>query len=145
MLRLRARAKKAQARGYEVPLLCEPSIRRAVRHALRGRSTDLSVIAYQEIPTDMLMEPVAVIRPEELAGASTVPPCSSRRTAARRDRSDRNRTAGRPGCAYEGSPARGRVGTPATGTTAGSETATKSRRERERFGKTVDPPQDRTP
>jgi flagellar biosynthesis protein FlhA len=29
---------------------------------------DLSVVSYQEIPTDLLMEPVAVIRPEDLTG-----------------------------------------------------------------------------
>jgi flagellar biosynthesis protein FlhA len=31
----------------------------------------LVVIAYQEIPTDLLMEPVAVIRPDDLSSNSS--------------------------------------------------------------------------
>ncbi|HEX4613161.1 MAG TPA: FHIPEP family type III secretion protein, partial [Urbifossiella sp.] len=67
-LRLSAELRKAAGRGHEVALLCDGSIRRAVHHALARALRDLSVIAYQEIPTDLLMEPVAVIRPEDLAG-----------------------------------------------------------------------------
>jgi flagellar biosynthesis protein FlhA len=65
-LRLAAEVRKATARGQEVALLCDASLRRAVRHALARALHDLVVIAYQEIPTDLLMEPVAVIRPEDL-------------------------------------------------------------------------------
>jgi flagellar biosynthesis protein FlhA len=67
-LKLAAEVRKAQARGQEVALLCDASLRRAVRHALARALHDLVVISYQEIPTDLLMEPVAVIRPEDLAG-----------------------------------------------------------------------------
>ena len=70
MLRLMAEARKAQAAGYDVPLLCDGSIRRAVRQSLARALDGLAVVAYQEIPTDMLMEPVAVVRPEDLAGGS---------------------------------------------------------------------------
>ena len=66
-LRLAAEVRKAGARGQEVALLCDSSIRRALHHALARTLADLSVIAYQEIPTDVLMEPVAIIRPDELA------------------------------------------------------------------------------
>lgn len=66
-LRLAAEVRKAGARGQEVALLCDSSIRRALHHALARTLADLSVISYQEIPTDVLMEPVAIIRPEELA------------------------------------------------------------------------------
>jgi flagellar biosynthesis protein FlhA len=72
LLKLMAEMKKAQARGFEVPLLCDGGIRRAVRQSLARAVDTLSVIAYQEIPTDVLMEPVAVIRPEDLAGDSSV-------------------------------------------------------------------------
>jgi flagellar biosynthesis protein FlhA len=71
-IRLKTEQDKAAQRGYEVALLCDSSIRRAVRNALSRALNDLAVIAYQEIPTDMLMDPVAVIRPEELTGPSTV-------------------------------------------------------------------------
>jgi flagellar biosynthesis protein FlhA len=73
-LRLAAEVRKAGARGFEVALLCDSSIRRAVHHALARTLNDLAVIAYQEIPTDILMEPVAVVRPEELvtSGPSAV-------------------------------------------------------------------------
>ncbi|QJW94397.1 flagellar biosynthesis protein FlhA [Frigoriglobus tundricola] len=68
-LRLSDELRKASARGYEVALLCDASLRRALRHALARALADLVVVAYQEIPTDLLMEPVAVIRPEELVAA----------------------------------------------------------------------------
>ncbi len=65
-LRVAAELRKANARGYEVALLCDASLRRALRNGLVRALADLSVVSYQEIPTDLLMEPVAVIRPEEL-------------------------------------------------------------------------------
>lgn len=65
-LRLVGELRKANARGYEVALLCDASLRRAVRNALVRALPDLSVVSYQEIPTDLLMEPVAVVRPDEL-------------------------------------------------------------------------------
>jgi flagellar biosynthesis protein FlhA len=73
-LRLSDELRKASARGYEVTLLCDASLRRAVRHSLARALSDLVVVSYQEIPTDLLMEPVAVIRPEELiaSGPSAV-------------------------------------------------------------------------
>jgi flagellar biosynthesis protein FlhA len=71
-MRLKAEQERAAARGFEVALLGDSSIRRAVRNALARALNDLAVISYQEIPTDMLMEPVAVIRPEELTAPGTV-------------------------------------------------------------------------
>ncbi|MBX9627731.1 MAG: flagellar biosynthesis protein FlhA [Gemmataceae bacterium] len=68
-LRLAAEVRKAGARGQEVALLCDSSIRRALHHALARTLSDLTVISYQEIPNDVLMEPVAIVRPEELAAA----------------------------------------------------------------------------
>ncbi|MDY3551618.1 flagellar biosynthesis protein FlhA [Gemmata sp. JC717] len=67
-MRVAAELRKAGARGYEAALLCDASVRRALRHSLARALHDLSVVSYQEIPTDLLMEPVAVIRPEELTG-----------------------------------------------------------------------------
>jgi flagellar biosynthesis protein FlhA len=67
-LRLAAEIRKANARGVEVALLCDGSLRRALRHSLARALHDLAVISYQEIPNDTLMEPVAVIRAEDLTG-----------------------------------------------------------------------------
>ncbi len=67
-LKLNAESRKANARGHEVALLCDGSLRRAIHHVLARALPDLSVMSYQEIPTDLLMEPVAVVRPEDLTG-----------------------------------------------------------------------------
>jgi flagellar biosynthesis protein FlhA len=64
-LKLAAEWRQALARGLEVALLCDASLRRPLRQALVRSLPDLAVIAYQEIPADILMEPVAVIRPED--------------------------------------------------------------------------------
>ena len=65
-VRLAAELRKANTRGYEVALLCDASLRRAVRHSLVRALPDLVVVSYQEIPNDLLMEPVAVIRADDL-------------------------------------------------------------------------------
>ncbi|MCS7271798.1 MAG: flagellar biosynthesis protein FlhA, partial [Gemmataceae bacterium] len=65
--------RQALSRGQELALLCDSSLRRPLRQALVRALPDLAVIAYQEIPTDILMEPQAVIRPEDLTGGSEQP------------------------------------------------------------------------
>ena len=70
-MKLATEWRQALARGQEVALLCDTSLRRPLRQALVRSLPDLAVIAYQEIPTDILMEPVAVIRLEDVgAGPS---------------------------------------------------------------------------
>ncbi len=71
-MRLKGEQDKAAQRGIEVALLCDSSIRRVIRNALARTLNDLAVISYQEIPTDMLMEPVAMIRLEDLTAPSAV-------------------------------------------------------------------------
>jgi flagellar biosynthesis protein FlhA len=66
ILRLNNELRKANARGQEVALLCDGSLRRPLRQVLVRSLPALSVVSYQEIPTDMLMEPVAMLKPEEL-------------------------------------------------------------------------------
>jgi flagellar biosynthesis protein FlhA len=58
--------RKASARGVDVALLCDGSLRRAVRASLARSLPDLTVIAYQEVPADMLLEPAALVKPEDL-------------------------------------------------------------------------------
>src|SRR5262249_35304474 len=48
-LRLAAEMRRSQARGHDVALLCDSSLRRALRHALARALHDLAVISYQEI------------------------------------------------------------------------------------------------
>jgi flagellar biosynthesis protein FlhA len=59
--------RKAQVGGKEVALLTDASLRRPMRNALVRSLAELSVIAYQEIPLDVGLQPVALIRPEEIA------------------------------------------------------------------------------
>jgi flagellar biosynthesis protein FlhA len=61
--------RKAGARGQEVALLTDASLRRPLRHALVRGLPDLAVIAYQEVPGDLLLEPVALLKPEDLGPA----------------------------------------------------------------------------
>ncbi len=72
ILRLSAEIRKATARGNETALLCDTSIRRPLRQALVRSLPDLSAIAYQEVPTDLLIEPAAFIRLEDLAANTPV-------------------------------------------------------------------------
>ncbi len=59
--------RKATARGQEVALLTDASLRRPLRHAILRGLPDLAVIAYAEVPNDLLLEPVAMLRLEDLA------------------------------------------------------------------------------
>jgi flagellar biosynthesis protein FlhA len=58
--------RKAHVAGKEVALLTDAALRRPLRNALARSLADLSVIAYQEIPADIGLQPVALIRPEDL-------------------------------------------------------------------------------
>ncbi len=69
ILRVGVELRKANARGQEVPLLCDTSLRRHLRQTLIRSLNNLSVLAYQEIPPDLLMAPVALIKPEDLVAA----------------------------------------------------------------------------
>jgi flagellar biosynthesis protein FlhA len=59
--------RKAGARNLEVALLCDTVLRRPLRHTLARSLPDLAVIAYQEVPTDLLLEPAALLKLEDLA------------------------------------------------------------------------------
>jgi len=60
--------RKATLRGQEVALLADSAIRRILRHTLARALPDLAVIAYQEVPTDMILEPVAILKLEDIVG-----------------------------------------------------------------------------
>ena len=58
--------RKSQMAGKDVALLTDAGLRRPLRAALVRSLADMSVIAYQEIPADIGLQPVAMIRPEDL-------------------------------------------------------------------------------
>jgi flagellar biosynthesis protein FlhA len=70
ILRMAEEWRKATARNQEVALLTDASLRRAVRQVLARSLPELSIIAYQEIPSDMLMEAVYMIKPDDLVPAT---------------------------------------------------------------------------
>jgi flagellar biosynthesis protein FlhA len=53
--------------GNDVALLTDTILRRAVRQAFARSLPDLAVIAYQEVPRDLILNPVALIKPEEMS------------------------------------------------------------------------------
>jgi flagellar biosynthesis protein FlhA len=59
--------RKAHVAGKDVALLTDSVLRRPLRATLVRSLADLSVIGYQEIPTDVGLLPLALIRPEDLA------------------------------------------------------------------------------
>jgi flagellar biosynthesis protein FlhA len=56
----------ANARSMDVALLTDQSLRRPVRKAIERALPDLPVLAYQEIPKDLQIEPQAMIRNDEV-------------------------------------------------------------------------------
>lgn len=67
MLRLANEWRKVTARGQEVALLVDAGLRRPLRQVLARALADLALIAYQEVPNDMTLEAVSLIKPEDLA------------------------------------------------------------------------------
>jgi flagellar biosynthesis protein FlhA len=66
MVRLANEWRKAVVKGQEVALLTDVAIRRPVRQTLARALGDLAVVAYQEVPGGVLLDPVAMIKPEDL-------------------------------------------------------------------------------
>jgi flagellar biosynthesis protein FlhA len=66
VLRLANEWRLAVAKGQDVAVLTDAALRRPVRQALARALPDLAVIAYQEVPADLLLEPAAMVKPEDL-------------------------------------------------------------------------------
>jgi len=58
--------RRASLAGKEVALLTDTILRRALRQALARSLPELAVIAYQEIPKDLILNPTALVKPEDL-------------------------------------------------------------------------------
>jgi flagellar biosynthesis protein FlhA len=66
IVRLASEWRKATAKGQEVALLADASLRKPLRQALARSLPDLAVVAYQEVPGDLLLEPAALAKPEDV-------------------------------------------------------------------------------
>jgi flagellar biosynthesis protein FlhA len=67
IVRLASEHRKARASNQDVALLTDTSLRRPLWHAIVRALPDLCVVAYQEVPNNLLLEPATMIRLEELA------------------------------------------------------------------------------
>ena len=52
--------------GKETALLTDTTLRRPLRQTLARSLPELAVIAYQEVPTDFILQPVALIKLDDL-------------------------------------------------------------------------------
>ncbi|HUS39666.1 MAG TPA: flagellar biosynthesis protein FlhA, partial [Pirellulales bacterium] len=63
---------KSSLEGPPAALLTDGSLRRPTRHAIARALPDLAVIAYNEIPVDMMIEPVAILSADSISKAANV-------------------------------------------------------------------------
>jgi flagellar biosynthesis protein FlhA len=86
IVRLANEHRKARMNNQEIALLTDGSMRRPLWHAIVRALPDLSVVAYQEVPNNLLLEPVAIIRPEDIAvsreGATVMSGAADRSSAS---------------------------------------------------------------
>jgi flagellar biosynthesis protein FlhA len=67
VMRLAEEWRKASAKGQDAALLVDGGLRRALRQALSRSLSDLAIIAYQEVPGDLLLTAEAIIKSEDIA------------------------------------------------------------------------------
>jgi flagellar biosynthesis protein FlhA len=82
ILRLADEWRKANASGKEVALLTDSGLRRPLRQALARALPDLSVIAYQEVPGDLVLEPFSMVKPEDIGPGKAEDPVPAGRPGA---------------------------------------------------------------
>jgi flagellar biosynthesis protein FlhA len=66
IVRLATECREANTRRREVALLVDSVLRRPTKQLLLRALPDLSVIAYSEVPNDIMLEPEVIIKPEEI-------------------------------------------------------------------------------
>ncbi len=74
IVRLATECRDASARRRETALLVDSVLRRPMKQLLLRALPDIAVIAYSEVPNDVMLEPEVIIKPEEilpLAAAAT--------------------------------------------------------------------------
>jgi flagellar biosynthesis protein FlhA len=66
IVRLSNEWRRASFAGKETALLTDTTLRRPLRQTLARSLPELAVIAYQEVPTDFILQPVALIKLDDL-------------------------------------------------------------------------------
>ena len=62
--------------------MTDATLRRPLRHSVARSLPDLAVLAYSEVPADLLLEPAGLIRPEDFGPAAPGGAVSAFRAAA---------------------------------------------------------------
>ena len=68
---------KADLDHHNVALLTDDSLRRPLRNCLERSLADLAVVSFSEIPTDLLIEQVAMLSAEQVMGDRLAPPVNT--------------------------------------------------------------------
>ena len=63
---LSGHCRKSNLEGRDAALLTDSSLRLPLRQTLVRSLPDLSVVAYQEVPNDLMLHPVAMLKVEEV-------------------------------------------------------------------------------
>lgn len=71
IVRLATAVRDSSQQQVEVALLVDSQIRRPIRHLLSRGLPDLSVIAFTEVPNDVLLEAAAIIKRDEIFGTKS--------------------------------------------------------------------------
>ena len=66
IVRLATECRDASARRRETALLVDSVLRRPMKQLLLRALPDIAVIAYSEVPNDVMLEPEVIIKPEEI-------------------------------------------------------------------------------
>lgn len=66
---LATEARKASSRGQNVAVLCDAVLRRPLRQSIGRALPELPVVSYAEIPSGLLLEPEAMLKPTDIAAA----------------------------------------------------------------------------
>lgn len=77
IVRLAGSLREAGQKGLEVALLVDSHLRRSLKSVLLRGLPDLTVIAFTEVPNDVLLEAEVIIRREEIYKSKTVPEAAS--------------------------------------------------------------------
>lgn len=65
--------RKANVRGQDVALLCDAALRRPLRQAMARALPDLAVVAYPEVPGDLVLEATGTVKLEDTAPTAEPP------------------------------------------------------------------------
>ena len=72
IVKLAIECREASNRKQEVALLVDTTLRAPVRQMLSRALQDLTIIAFSEVPNDLLLEPEVVVKPEDVFDLTTV-------------------------------------------------------------------------